>query len=720
MNQVDIYIGDYRLDLFQDEEISITLNLQNISDISKLFADFTQTFTIPSSGINSEVLKQYYRTDVDASRITTSSTTNYPIWNGWFGAWETQSQSWGGGSSSTSVENTFDFRLRVPARIEINSLPFRDGTIQLEQVQLKGTEPYAYSISFFGSIVNLTDLFGEDYLYDLDFSGLDHNYDGATIIEGINGKGYIPLIAGGESGTNIIYPCISPVRDWDWNAHGHTNDENDIRYQMGGGHLHGINWYEPKPAVACTQIIAAIEAKYGITMSGFFDDNDEFQKLYMWAHRRAGYMYKDQPNAMAYQKIDFQTRTGTYFNLANDTFDIPLGFGSADGTFDFTIALNTLTPRNANFAIYVNGGYRTSQVVDATGTFVFFGLNLQDGDRISLRVKTQNDITPLTYGITTWGCVFSGATTIDMGTARMDATETISVTVRVSELMPEMKIADFIIGIIKMHNLVFVPVSNTEFVVQTLDDYYANSIDKDWGEYIDITETSVVRPPIYRRITFKYQEAGAILGETYRLQNGIGYGDLWADFDFDGEDFVVELPFEQLLFERLTDLETGLLTDNVLVGEAITRELQPYVGAPMLFYATGEFTVAEGEEDAIGFIDETDADTPLLTIWYCNASSRHDVNDSTTYSTNFGGDIDPYFLQSVTNSLYQTYWYNYTTDLYNNRRRLVNVTAQLPTGELIKLALNNKIIWNNQKWIINSANVNMTTGETKFQLLNQV
>jgi hypothetical protein len=70
MNQVDIYIGDYRLDLFQDEEISINLNVQNIQDISKVFTDFTQSFTVPASGINNEVLKQYYRMDVDASRIT--------------------------------------------------------------------------------------------------------------------------------------------------------------------------------------------------------------------------------------------------------------------------------------------------------------------------------------------------------------------------------------------------------------------------------------------------------------------------------------------------------------------------------------------------------------------------------------------------------------------------------------------------------------------------
>jgi hypothetical protein len=691
MNKVGIFIGTDELDLFSDEQISINLQLQNIADISKLFADFTQTFTVPASPRNNQILQHYYRTDLTSS---------------------------------------LDWKARQEGYIEINNLPFRYGTFQLEEVQMKQNAPYSYSLSFFGSVVNLTDLFGEDYLYDLDLSALDHTYDGATIEQGINGSGNMPLLAGGVSGTNIIYPCISPVRNWDWNAHGTNIDNNDIRYQMGGGHKHGINYYEVKPAVACTEIIAAIEAKYGITMSGFFDDNDEFQKLYMWAHRRAGWMYENQPNAMKYRKIDFDTRTGTLFNLANDTFDIPATFQNPlikaqDGTFDFSFIVNTLS-QDANFAIYVNGGYRTSQVITSTGTFYFYGLKLQQGDRISLRVKTQNNSTSLTYGITSWEMIFYPPLTVpptpsfSFGTARMTGTDSVSVTVRVSELMPEMKIADFLIGLIKMHNLAFVPVSNTEFSVTTLDDYYANSTDQAWDEYMDITETSVVRPEIYRRIQFKYQEAGAILGATYLLQNGVGYGDLRADFDFDGEEFIVELPFEQLLFERLTDLETGLLTDSVLVGEAITRELEPYVGAPMLFYATGEFEVGIGEEHAIGFIDEANTDTPLLNIWYCNASSRFDVNNETTYSTNFGGDIDPYFLQSVTNSLYQTYWYNYITDLYNNTRRMVTITANLPVGKLINMALNNKIIWRNEKWIINSANINMTTGAVRFELLNDV
>jgi hypothetical protein len=50
----------------------------------------------------------------------------------------------------------------------------------------------------------------------------------------------------------------------------------------------------------------------------------------------------------------------------------------------------------------------------------------------------------------------------------------------------------------------------------------------------------------------------------------------------------------------------------------------------------------------------------------------------------------------------------------------VQVEAQLPIGKILNLDLKNKIIWNNQKWIVNSANVNMTTGKATFQLLNDV
>jgi hypothetical protein len=169
MNQVDIYIGDYRLDLFQDEEISISINVQNIQDLSKIFTDFTQSFTIPATAWNNEVLHHYYRTDVDSSQITKRTIVdNSSAVMGLLGYVPDT-------ITETSAANSFDFRLRPSARIEINSLPFRTGVIEMENVLMKGTEPYSYSLSFYGDLVNLTDLFGEDYLYDLDLSAYDHD-----------------------------------------------------------------------------------------------------------------------------------------------------------------------------------------------------------------------------------------------------------------------------------------------------------------------------------------------------------------------------------------------------------------------------------------------------------------------------------------------------------------------------------------------------------------
>ena len=361
MNKVDIYVNDVRLDIFQDEQISINLSVQNVQDISKVFTDFTQAFTVPASATNNGVFSYYYRNDVVGG---------------------------------------FDGRLRAEARIEINSLPFRTGVIELENVQLKGTDPYAYTITFYGDVVTLTDLFGEDYLYDLDLSEYDHRYDDDDIYDRLTTSTYAPL----------FYPLCSPVKNWFYQSENDedADNENNIAFRGGGGggegHQgeRGIRYYEFKPALKVTAILTAIGQKYGIAFTGSFLSAVPFVDLSLWLHRKEGYMYQDQPNAVTYQKINFQTKTGIYFDLANDTFDIPSNFGSKDGEFDFSVNVTTLS-QDANFAIYVNGGYRTSKVVTATGTFSFVSVKLEDGDRISLRVKTQDNSTPLTYRVATWG-----------------------------------------------------------------------------------------------------------------------------------------------------------------------------------------------------------------------------------------------------------------------------------------------------------------------------
>jgi hypothetical protein len=711
MNKVDIYVNGFRLDIFDDEEISINLSVQNVQDISKVFTDFTQGFTIPASPRNNEILQHYYNANITSSVITTE-VGGSPVWNSIGITWNSWNTAWNSGASTTSVANTFDGRLRQPARIEINSLPFRTGVIEVENVQLKGTEPYAYTLTFYGEVVTLTDLFGEDYLYDVDFSTYDHPYTDTAIYDRLTTDTYAPL----------FYPLCSPVKNWYYQSANGTGADNvnNIAHRESGESQgkRGIRYFELKPALKVYTILENIATKYGITFTGEFVNSVPFQDLSLWLHRKEGYMYQDQPNAIAYQKINFQTRTGTYFDLDNDTFDL-----TANGTYNFVIGLNTLNVE-ANIALFVNGAYRSSTVVQTglVGSNVPLGqIACRAGDRVSLRIKPNQNSTALVYRIVSWQA--SLLPTTPLGSATMSSTATLATTVRVSELMPEIKIKDFVAGVLKMYNMVIVPTTTNTFLLQPLDDWYAAGTDKDFQDYLDITEYTIDRPPLYKEIEFKYQPTQQILGFQYQQTNNVGFGDLNTTFDFDGEELLIEVPFECPLFERLTDQHPPTSLTNVLVYKSITSEanedgtFNPYLGAPILFY--GYFNDYDLNANPITFVNADNTHERVDIAWYSNTSNRYS-SAAASHSICFGGDIDPFHFESVTESLYYTQWADYITDLYAKSRRVYNVEAVLPIGKIITLNLQNAIIWNNTKYIINNVSLNMTTGKATLELLNVV
>ena len=146
MNRVDLYISGQRVDLFEEESIEISLSAQNIKDLSKVFGDFSKSFTLPASPNNNGIFKHYYNVDVSGG---------------------------------------FDANTRASAFIEVNNNVFRSGLIELEGVQLKNMKPYAYKVSFYGNMTNLKDLFGDDTLNDLDLSAQDHAYTDGNITTGL-------------------------------------------------------------------------------------------------------------------------------------------------------------------------------------------------------------------------------------------------------------------------------------------------------------------------------------------------------------------------------------------------------------------------------------------------------------------------------------------------------------------------------------------------------
>ena len=662
-NKVTLFVGDQELDMFGDEDITINLSVQNIQDISKIFTDYTQGFSVPASPRNNSIFEHYYRTDIV------------------------------GGA---------DYRLRAEGRIEINGLVFRYGSIELEGVQMRKNAPYAYDITFYGLLVNLTDLFGEDYLYDLDLSAYNHTYDQATIHSGLTSNALAP----------VIYPLITPQDVWFYNSDNSAHGANNIAFHN-VNEDHGVQYYNLKPAIPVERIFDAIAAKYGVSFN--ITNIADFEKLYMWCHRRAEYMYGPGVSlTLPWNLVTFNgTSTPTEFDIATETWTV-----TESNTYDVTITTDNATV-DYEIGAFVNGQLVQAYVIDAhpaTTETRTFSIALTLGDEVTFYTRAK-EFNTLTLQVSLIEAYVGATLYMD---ATNSGTQTINADVDISSNMPEQKVSDFVSSICKMFNLVVIPTSSTSFDLLPLGEWYASGATIDISQYFDITESQVERPQLYKQIQFQYNETGAITGEQYRLTNNVGYGDLRAEFVFDTtEELMVEPQFDQMLFGFMDDLSNGFT--NILAGYSVTRELETYVGQPFLFFVDDYQDISA---NSVGFIDESLAITgntcvEVIQVWYCNSSSKK-TNGATTYSTNFGADLDPYFLESVNNSLYNVYWKDYITDLYDPSRRLVRIPAILPLGKILNFDLKNKLLWNGQRWIVNVATFNLTTGKAEFELLNDV
>ena len=665
MYKTDLYINGQKADLFDNESIEMNLNAQNIKDISKVFGDFSNSFTIPASAANNKIFKHYYNVDI-----------------------------YGG----------FDANLRVDAFIEVNNNLYRAGLVELEGVQIKSGEPYAFKISFFSDVTSLKDSFGDDTLNVLDLSAQDHTYNDTNIVTGLNA-----YVSG--TGDAVIYPLISPVANWYYNDVGNDHTPSNIHYHSGHPE-HGVFYYDLKPAVKLQKIIDAIEVKYGIEFQSDFFATADFGKLFMWCHRRAGYMFKDQPNGKIGEAINFTTNVTGDYSLTTQTYTI-----IAEQETELRVNYTTTSANDYRIQVFVNGQLASSRAHSGGVTSIqnLGILNVGDVLQIRFAPPVEWDASAITLNTVSASVEYfylgswNQGDTVGRATAQSIISEVV-----IADQLPEQKISDFIGSLVRAFNLVIVPVAKNKYDIEPLDNWYAEGSTREVSEYVDTEEVNINKPSLYRRINFKYNETGAVLGEQYRLQNDIGYGDLNANFAFDGEDFNVEVGFDNMLFERLSNLDDGSLT-TIGVGKSITREIEPYIGNPFIFYLAGQIRGT----DQFAYINMSNAESSK-TDFHLVSNVNNDTSATVTKTLNFGTEVDPYLLQGFSQGLYNTYWSDYITDLYDTSRRVFMYNAQLPLGVMLALRLNDKLTIGERNYIINQVKLNLTTGEAQLELLNDV
>lgn len=684
MQVTQLYIQNERIDLFQDEVISLTQTIQNVRDIEKVFTDFSKSFTIPASKTNNKIFKHYYNFDIDGG---------------------------------------FDARKKVTARIEINHLPFRDGKIKLEGVDLRGNKPYAYKITFFGNTVNLKDKLGELKLSALTWLGnFTQDYTAAQVRSILTSGGQNVTVGATTYTDAITCPLITHTTQLFYDSSGtsypaYPDPSGGNLYPSGTLHR-GVYYGELKYAIRLWLIVKAIEeADLGITFTSdsFIKqtNNPQFYNLYMWMHRKKGSVFEeDEDITDLYTSFspDSSSMTGVFLSTAALSI-----FGLGAGQYiDYTLNVTTAPSNDYSIEIKKNGVTYATKVVTGGGTTSLTGIltNSSFGYEVYI-TGSGGDSFELNWTLSN---TFLGESNIYYSSAPQALGSSYSF--NPLEQLPDIKIIDFLSGLFRMFNLTAYEVAG-EIKVQPLDDFYTGGTTRDITDYVGTENSSVNSALPFKEIEFGYEGRGTKLAEQFEQEQGIGWGtiDYRGEDDevFDGEVYKVTLPFEHAQYSRIKNVNGGANTD-VQFGWYVDDNDDPYFGQPLLFYP---IQISSGT--TIRFLNNLTSSQTSITS-YTIPSNSVSTNSATDDDTcHFSVEINEYTpTGTFDGSLFANYYQDYISDVFNSKRRLTKVKAYLPVGFLINYTLADTLKIATREYKINSITTNLNTGESDLELLNVV
>lgn len=658
---VTIYIEGQRIELFNDETINVTSSIQNVQDLSKTYTDFSQGFTVPASSHNNAIFEHWYQSDVNA---------------------------------------TTDPNLRKDGYIEIDLVTFRKGKIQLDGAVISNGKPSAYKITFYGEGVTLKDLFGEDLLSDLDYTALSHEYTSAEVLARITNSTNTydvkyPLITSNRIWEYQSVPPNAPLPNWLVN----TLTQNDIHTTSGA-----INKDELFPAVRVTRILQAIASKYGISFQGTFLTDERFTQLFLW--------FKSQETLI---------KTSYGYDLTSSTV-VPT-FTNYDLTQTYTAATNTIhiqelsgvithrliynvtsTTSSADYYIdiYQNGNLLNTIVGFGTGSYTLDNISQVVGldalYTIQIRTSGLNTIgSNLVYEV---DYITTGSVNTDYLTVTYLSLAT-ALNIDLSANAPKMKVGEFLNGIMLMFNMTIYSIKDGEYWLEPLDDWYSKGAVVDITQHTDVTSIEMERMPLYKKIQFKFEDSECFLNKNFSQTYNRNYGDTTYQYNYDGGEFTIAAPFENLLGQKFTGT-------NLQVGYSLNGEFSPYVPKPVLLY--------QYDNQVCNFKFVNDGGGHSTITSYTPFGQDLEFNNS-DITLNFAPETSTLLDVPIQNTAFSQYYFSYLYNLYNLKQRLVNVKTNLPTSLITSLQLNDRLVIRDKRYIINEMQSNLNTGDVDFQLI---
>ena len=503
--QVAIYIYKddvrYRLELFQDENISITSSIQNVNDISKVFTDYSQSFTVPATPNNNKIFAHWYE---------------------------------------NSIDDGFNANKRYDAEIEINHTPFRKGRIELQSANRDKGVITHYSLVFYGSLKSLTDKFGDDKLINLTELNdiISFTYGETNVVNSVVNSNTL----------DIAFPLISSERAWQHGAGG----ADDI--SISGG---SMDYRELFPAVRVKSIFEAIEEKYNVSFVGNFLTDKRFTELFLLAKNSEKFLIQSPLSTVDLVSYTGEDRGNFIIDFTNNTINYIGMVDSDDISRKFDIVVVVPSETTYELQIFkdgilldtINGTEITAYTIfeeyyrDVGNVGIYsFKISSTDIANTSVRIYASSINTNWTSELTINTSLISSGI------------------IDISKHMPDMKVSEFFSGILKMFNLTAYSENENVYNIEPLEDWYNAGVIRDITKYVNL-DGEITRAPFYKVMNFQYEKSESLINRAFADTFQREYGDLKYTFDTesDGNEYTIKVPFENLMHQKFsgTKLHVG-------------------------------------------------------------------------------------------------------------------------------------------------------------------
>jgi len=703
-----------KVEMFKDESVTLTQTVKNVKDPAKIFTAFTQKFTVPASKKNNKIFRHFYNNGISG----------------------------------------FDSRIKVPARLELNTTPFQTGYVKLESSELEFGRPKDYKITFFGNTTTLTQLFGEDTLRNLAWlNNFSFPYDQQEIRDRLSNFPANQIVVDGVTYVNatVVSLISNEKRFYYSSSRAYTQGDGNLYPQS--GRVQGVYWEDLKPSLRCEVIFDAIEKTYEtITFDRgpgtLFDDNSiaGFEGIYLHLSKKQGKVLSDDNNepktfpstinnfpilptssADPGTVVDLFTSNGTTIFLAipqdivnctgtgiisqNNRVDIDIDVNSAyiGVPYNVRILYNGSVVEELNFVSndvsltpqtlrQANSG-QVEVIIAPTATMVF--------DNIKVTVK--RGLSPfLVCGVHS-SFVETGTTTLN-----------INYPFEITSEIPTLKIIEFLSGIFKMYNII----AEVEFdqitqknniIMKPYSDFYKieNARKFDITEYVDTKKFESASTLPYNIINYRYKGLETFFADFHKQIIGSEWGTERyrgaEDGVFVGKPYNVEVPFGHQKYERLYDENTTNLTE-LQWGWSVNAEQQPIQGKPLIHRVD-----YRDEGTNFGFMP-----TPNTVTYIENYRvPRNDSDNQVRASLNFFPEASEWSGLVYPNVLFTAFHQEYIEGIFEQSKRMVKVEAFLPDRILIELSLADRFIINGDQYLINSIKTNFSSGKSTIELLTE-